>query len=77
VQNLLSEQKYKKKKKSITSLAIYRIYKKIELSINICIYSINFIKKARRDCFFCFFRKTKIVLLYNFIKKVRKAETIL
>jgi len=77
VRNLLSEQKYKKKKNSITSLAIYKIRKKVELSTNIYIYFISSIRKARRDCSFCSLRKAKIVLLYSSIKRVRRAETIL
>jgi len=77
VRNLLSKQKYKKKRDSITSLAIYRIRKEVELSTNIRIYSTSFIRKAKKDCSFCFFKRAKIVLLYNFIKRVRRAETIL
>jgi len=77
VRNLLSEQKYKKKRDNITSLAIYKIRKEVESSTDICIYSISSIRKAKRDCSLCFFRKAKIVLLYSSIRKVRKAETIL
>jgi len=77
VQNLFSKQKYKEKRNSITSLAIYKIRKEVELNTNIRIYSISCIRKAKRDCFFCFFRKAKIVLLYSSIRRVKRAETIL
>jgi len=77
VQNLLSKQKYKKEKDSVTSLAIYKTRKKVESSTNIYICSINSIRKAKKDCSLCSFRRAKIILLYNFIKKVKRAETIL
>jgi len=77
VQNLFLEQKYREKRNSITSLAIYKIRRKVESNTNICIYSINSIRKAKKDCFLYFFKKAKIVLLYNSIRKVRRAETIL
>ncbi len=74
---MFSRQKYKKKENSITSLAIYKIRKKIELNTNTCIYSISSIRKTKKDCFFCFFRRAKIVLLYNSIRRVKRVETIL
>jgi len=77
VRNLLLRQKYREKRDSITSLAIYRIRRKVESSTNTCIYSISSIRKARRDCSLCFFRKAKIVLLYSSTRRTRKAETIL
>ncbi len=61
----------------VTSLAVYGIRRGVEPSTDTRICSISFIRKAKRDCSFCSFRKAKIILLYSSIRKVRKAEIIL